>query len=217
MVSVSYGCLLSLSCVPLHPCLSTLLLLPYTPPRLPPKAAADALSVCRAAGVPLVINDRVDVALAVGADGVHVGQSDMSAATVRAMLGASRIVGVSVKTVEQAEQAWRDGADYVGCGGVFPTNTKAGNKTIGLEGLQAVCGQSKLPVVAIGGISGANVAQVFQAGAQAAAAGPEDVPASGLQGGLAGVAVVSALFDQEDVRAATEKLAREVKDAVDGC
>ncbi|KAK9154935.1 hypothetical protein Sjap_002415 [Stephania japonica] len=146
--------------------------------------------ICHSKGVPLIINDRVDVALASNADGVHVGQSDMQARTVRALLGPDKIIGVSCKTEEQALQAWNDGADYIGCGGVFPTSTKEKNRTIGLDGLKAVCLASKLPVVAIGGICADNVASVMEIGAA----------------NLRGVAVVSALFDCDCIFSETMKM-----------
>ncbi|KAF6139375.1 hypothetical protein GIB67_026217 [Kingdonia uniflora] len=146
--------------------------------------------ICRSRGIPLVINDRIDIALACGADGVHVGQSDMPTRVARALLGPEKIIGVSCKTVEQALQAWADGADYIGCGGVFPTSTKANNLTIGLDGLKTVCLASKLPVVAIGGIGIGNALSVMDIGAP----------------NLKGVAVVSALFDRECVSSETRKL-----------
>lgn len=137
-----------------------------------------------------MINDRIDVALACDADGVHVGQSDMPARIVRTLLGPEKIIGVSCKTPEQAQKAWIDGADYIGCGGIYPTNTKANNLTIGLDGLKVVCLASKLPVVAIGGINTSNACVVMEMG----------VP------NLKGVAVVSALFDRECVSTETQKL-----------
>lgn len=153
-------------------------------------AALACLEICRSHGVPLLINDRVDVALACDADGVHVGQSDMPARVVRTLLGPEKIIGVSCKTPEQAQQAWLDSADYIGCGGVFPTNTKENNLTIGLNGLKNVCLASKLPVVAIGGIGIGNANSVMDIG----------VP------NLKGVAVVSALFDRECVSSETRRL-----------
>lgn len=152
--------------------------------------AKECVAICHSSGVPILINDRVDVALACDADGVHVGQSDMPTRAVRALLGSEKIIGVSCKTPEQAHQAWIDGADYVGCGAVFSTKTKANNSTIGLDGLKAVCLASKLPVVAIGGIGLSNAPSVMEI----------DVP------NLEGVAVVSALFDAESVFSATQKL-----------
>ncbi|KAL6180618.1 hypothetical protein ACLB2K_047279 [Fragaria x ananassa] len=154
------------------------------------EAAKSCVQICRSHGVPSLINDRIDVALACDADGVHIGQSDMPTHVARALLGPEKIIGVSCKTPEHAEQAWIAGADYIGCGGVYPTNTKANNLTIGLEGLKTVCLASKLPVVAIGGINASNAQSVMQIG----------VP------NLKGVAVVSALFDRECVLTETKKL-----------
>ncbi|XP_078156482.1 thiamine biosynthesis protein [Carex rostrata] len=154
------------------------------------QTAKACMEVCQPHKIPLLINDRVDVALACNADGVHVGQSDMQAHTVRALLGPGKIIGISCKTVAQAEKAWMDGADYIGCGGVFPTNTKKDNITIGLEGLKEICLASKLPVVAIGGIGIGNANLVMEIGMK----------------NLKGVAVVSALFDRENVEGEARKL-----------
>ncbi|KAK8698978.1 hypothetical protein V6N13_115077 [Hibiscus sabdariffa] len=154
------------------------------------ESAKACLRICRSHGVPLLINDRVDVAIACDADGVHVGQSDMPAHVARTLLGPEKIIGVSCKTPEQAQQAWVDGADYIGCGGVYPTNTKENNTTVGLDGLKTVCTASKLPVVAIGGIGVSNAGAVMEIG----------VP------NLKGVAVVSALFDRESILTETKKL-----------
>lgn len=129
------------------------------------------------------------MALACDADGVHVGQSDMPARLARSLLGPEKIIGVSCKTPEQAQQAWIDGADYIGCGGVYPTDTKANNRTIGLDGLREVCLASKLPVVAIGGIGLSNARAIM-----------DSVPK------VKGVAVVSALFDRECVLTETRNL-----------
>uniref|UniRef100_A0A7N0UHX1 thiamine phosphate synthase n=1 Tax=Kalanchoe fedtschenkoi TaxID=63787 RepID=A0A7N0UHX1_KALFE len=159
------------------------------------EAAYKCLEICHEFGVPLLINDRVDVALACNADGVHVGQSDMPARVARSLLGPDKIIGVSCKTPEQALQAWADGADYIGCGGVYPTMTKANNITVGLDGLKNVCSASKLPVVAIGGISHANTCSVMEIGCS----------------NLKGVAVVSALFDQECVMSETRNLHSELR------
>ncbi|XP_020246005.1 probable thiamine biosynthetic bifunctional enzyme, chloroplastic isoform X1 [Asparagus officinalis] len=154
------------------------------------ESAEACLQICRSHGVPLLINDRVDVALACDADGVHVGQSDMPASKARELLGPRKIVGVSCKTPAQAEQAWVDGADYIGCGGVFPTNTKENNPTLGFDGLKTVCLASKLPVVAIGGINAGNARSVMEIGVR----------------NLKGVAVVSALFDRDCVGTETQRL-----------
>ncbi|KAL9268696.1 Thiamine biosynthetic bifunctional enzyme BTH1, chloroplastic-like protein [Drosera capensis] len=162
------------------------------------EAAKSCVAVCHTRGVPVLINDRIDIALASHADGVHIGQSDMPASIARALLGPDKIIGVSCKTPEQAHKAWIDGADYIGCGGVYPTNTKAGNLTIGLHGLRSVCLASKLPVVAIGGIGISNAPTVMGIG----------VP------NLKGVAVVSALFDRECIVSETRKLYASLQQSV---
>ncbi|CAA6667799.1 unnamed protein product [Spirodela intermedia] len=162
------------------------------------EAARACVEICRPRGVPLLINDRVDVALACGADGVHVGQSDMPAHLARSLLGPAKIIGVSCKTPAQAAAAFAGGADYVGCGGVFPTNTKANNVTVGLDGLRTVCMASELPVVAIGGIGAGNASSVMEIATPT----------------LKGVAVVSAVFDQESIVAETRKLKAVLTSAV---
>ncbi len=146
-------------------------------------------ALCRRYGVPFLVNDDVALALAVGADGVHVGQEDMAAEQARALLGPDKILGVSAHNVAQAVAAQRAGADYLGCGAAFVTGTKTDARPIPRETLQAVTASVSIPVVAIGGITGDNLPL--------------------LQGcGLAGVAVVSALFAREDVQAAARELYR---------
>ncbi|KAL7593341.1 hypothetical protein Lser_V15G34127 [Lactuca serriola] len=162
------------------------------------ESAKACVEICRLHNIPLLINDRVDIALACDADGVHVGQSDMPVAMVRALVGPDKIIGVSCKTPEQALKAWGDGADYIGSGGVFPTNTKANNRTIGLDGLRDVCLASKIPVVAIGGINLGNAKEVMELGVV----------------NLEGVAVVSAVFDRECVAEETRKLHDLLKESV---
>lgn len=147
----------------------------------------------RQAGVPLIVNDRVDIALAVDADGVHVGQDDMPAPLARKLM-AGKIVGVSATNPEEAWQAERDGADYIGAGPIFATPTKPdAAPPIGLEGLAEICRRVSIPVVAIGGINEENAAAVIKAGAD-------------------GVAVVSAIVAAPDVEAAARRL-REVVEA----
>ena len=158
------------------------------------KAANQLMAVCRPRGVPLIINDRVDIALACDADGVHVGQDDLPCDVVRRMLGPHKIVGVSVKTRQEVAQAERDGADYVGSGAVYPTSTKD-SSAIGLEGIAQVCSGSSLPVVAIGGLNGANCGDSIAVGA-------------------AGIAVVSAIFNKPDPQAAAQALAATVAGAL---
>ncbi|KAH7282060.1 hypothetical protein KP509_35G010200 [Ceratopteris richardii] len=160
------------------------------------KEAVACIEVARKSGVPLVINDRLDIAMACGADGVHLGQSDLPVREARMLLGLDKIIGVSCKTVEQVQKAYEDGANYVGCGGVYPTNTKRNNRTIGLEGLYAICSASPLPVVAIGGINEFNAEEVLR-----------DRPST-----LHGIAVVSALFDKPVVCKATQVLAGKISE-----
>jgi hydroxymethylpyrimidine kinase/phosphomethylpyrimidine kinase/thiamine-phosphate diphosphorylase len=169
-------------------------------------AVRSALAVCRAAGVPLLVNDRVDVALAAGADGVHVGQADLPASAVRRIMGPRAIVGVSVKTPEEAVKAQADGADYLGTGAIFATGTKD-SSVIGIEGLRKVCEAVDIPVVAIGGVGVANAAEVLRAA-------PPRKKRNGGSGGCAGLAVVSAIFGKEDATAAAAELRRAVEDAM---
>lgn len=127
--------------------------------------ARDVSAVLAGSGVPLIINDRVDVALAVQASGVHLGQSDMRLPAAREILGPSRLIGISAETVVQAIQAQAEGADYVGISPVFATQTKTDTATpLGLDGIRAIRKAVSLPLVGIGGIGAANAAAVIQAG-----------------------------------------------------
>lgn len=155
--------------------------------------ARRVLAVCRAAGVPFVVDDDVACAAAVGADGVHVGQGDIDARAARRALGPRAIVGVSAQTVDQALRAVADGADYLGVGAVFSTGTKLDADDVGVAGLEAICRAVPVPVVAIGGITANNAGLLAGTGAD-------------------GVAVVSALFAADDVRRAAQGL-RDVVDA----
>lgn len=147
------------------------------------------LEVTRKAGRPLVVNDRVDVALATDADGVHLGQEDMPAALARRLLGPERILGVTAAGPEQAGEAERAGADYIGCSAVFATPTKPDSGTpLGLEGVRGLVASTNLPVVAIGGVRRDNAAELLEAGA-------------------AGLAVVSAIMGAADPRLAARELA----------
>ncbi len=158
----------------------------------------DALAMaelCRAAGVLFIVNDRVDVALAAGADGVHLGTDDLPVAEARRLMGPGRIIGFSAATPEEARQARADGADYLGAGPVFVTGTKAdAGVPIGPSGLAAVCAATDLPVVGIGGVTSASAPAAIAAGA-------------------AGVAVVSAVAAASDMAAATRALAEAVRRA----
>jgi thiamine-phosphate pyrophosphorylase len=135
------------------------------------RLAALLLPACRAAGVPLLVNDRLDVALAAGADGVHLGQDDLPLRDALRIRASHRlIVGVSTHNLAQAQTAARDGADYIGCGPIFATQSKAdAGPPVGLDRLREVCAAVSLPVVAIGGITLATVDAVAATGASAAA------------------------------------------------
>ena len=152
------------------------------------KAQALALkAVCARHGAPFVVNDSVELALEVDADGVHVGQKDMLVRDIRALMGPDRIVGMTANTVELARAAQAAGADYIGVGAVFGTATKADAKFLGVPRLREICAAVDIPVVAIGGIGADNLPQLNGCGA-------------------AGAAVVSALFAQADPYAAAVKL-----------
>lgn len=144
-------------------------------------------ALCRRLGAVSIINDRADIALAAGADGVHVGQSDLEAGRARALLGPHKIVGVSAHSRSEARRAREAGADYLGCGAAFATGTKADAKPIPRETIRAVTEEAGIPVVAIGGVSRENILEL-----------------KGL--GLSGVAVVSGIFGQEDVERAAREL-----------
>lgn len=139
------------------------------------------------AGVPLIINDRVDIALASGAAGVHVGQSDLPADAVRRLMGPEGLVGVSVSCAEQAVHAVRDGADYLGVGAMYPTDTKKDTTAVSLEELANIRAAVDVPIVVIGGINKRTV---------------PDFRGSGING----LAVVSAVIAQPDIRAAAREL-----------
>ena len=161
------------------------------------KEAIEIQALCRQYHVPFVINDDVDIALQIDADGVHVGQSDMEAGDVRTKLGPDKIIGVSAQTVEQAMLAEQRGADYLGVGAVFPTGSKDDADDISHDTLQAICEAVQIPVIAIGGISKNNVLQ--------------------LKGrGICGIAVISAIFAQPDIQAATEELKNLTEKMVQG-
>jgi len=137
--------------------------------------------------VPFVVNDDIDIALACGADGVHVGQSDIVGKDVRAMIGPDKILGISANTVETAQAAQRAGADYIGVGAVFGTSTKKDAKSLTIAQLREICRSVDIPVVAIGGISAKNILELKGSAVD-------------------GAAVVSAIFGQEDPGAAAKEL-----------
>ena len=149
--------------------------------------AVELKELCHRYHVPLVINDNVEIALKMDADGVHVGQSDMEAGNVREKLGPDKIIGVSAQTVEQAVLAEQRGADYLGVGAVFPTGSKDDADDVSHETLKAICEAVSIPVIAIGGISRNNVMELAGSG-------------------ICGIAVISAIFAQPDIEAATKEL-----------
>jgi thiamine-phosphate diphosphorylase len=155
--------------------------------------ALELRALTRRLGIPLVINDRADIALAVGADGLHIGQSDLPLKKARQLAGRGMFIGISVGTVAEALAAERDGADYLGAGPVYPTGSKAdAREAIGVRGLADICAAVRIPVVGIGGLKAGNAGEALCAGA-------------------AGVAVISAILSQPDIEAA----ARQLREALD--
>ena len=160
------------------------------------REAIEMRALCHRYHVPLIINDRVDVALESGADGVHVGMEDMSVAEIRKKVPREFIIGATCKTVEQAKEAEKAGADYMGVGAVFPSPTKQNAIRITNEQLREICAAVSIPAVAIGGISLDNISTLCGCGA-------------------AGVAVVSAIFAAEHITEATAALREKVKGVYD--
>lgn len=146
-------------------------------------------ALCDSFKVPLIINDRLDIAMAVGAAGVHLGQDDLPCAAARKLLGEDYIIGVSAHNPAEAKAALQSGADYLGCGAVFGTATKADVKKLGTDGLAAICKAKGLPVVGIGGVTADNYREVRAAGAD-------------------GAAIVSGILAQPDIRATVRAIAK---------
>ncbi len=146
-------------------------------------------ALCDSFKVPLIINDRLDIAMAVGAAGVHLGQDDLPCAAARKLLGEDYIIGVSAHNPAEAKTALQSGADYLGCGAVFGTATKADVKKLGTEGLTAICREKGLPVVGIGGVTADNYREVRAAGAD-------------------GAAIVSGILAQPDISATVRAIAK---------
>lgn len=160
------------------------------------KEAKEIKELCRKYQVPFLINDDVDLAVEVDADGVHVGQHDMEAGEVRKKIGPNRILGVSAQTVEQALLAQQVGADYLGVGAVFPTGTKDDADAVSIQTLGEICHAVSIPVVAIGGIGQHNVMQLAGSG-------------------ICGIAVVSAIYAQPDIQNAASTLHALAKEMVE--
>ncbi len=151
--------------------------------------------LCEEYKVPFVINDNVEIAMAIDADGVHVGQSDMEAGNVREKLGPDKIIGVSAQTVEQAVLAEKRGADYLGVGAVFPTGSKDDALEVSHETLKEICEAVSIPVIAIGGITIDNTKELAGSG-------------------IVGVAVISAIYAKEDITQAARELRKVVEDTI---
>ena len=160
------------------------------------KEAKELQSLCGEYHVPFVINDNVDIAMKINADGVHVGQSDMEAGDVRSKLGPDKIIGVSAATVEQAVLAEKRGADYLGVGAVFPTGSKDDAVDVSHETLKAICEAVSIPVIAIGGISQKNIHELSGSG-------------------ICGVAVISSIYAAGDIKKAAQELRTAAEDIAD--
>ena len=160
------------------------------------KEAKELQSLCGEYHVPFVINDNVDIAMKINADGVHVGQSDMEAGDVRSKLGPDKIIGVSAATVEQAVLAEKRGADYLGVGAVFPTGSKDDAVDVSHETLREICEAVSIPVIAIGGISQKNIHELSGSG-------------------ICGVAVISAIYAADDIKKAAQELRTAAEDIAD--
>lgn len=152
--------------------------------------AKEIQKLCKEYNVPFVINDNVEIAKEINADGVHVGQSDMEAQNVREILGDDKIIGVSAQTVEQALLAEKHGADYLGVGAVFKTGSKDDAEEVSHDELERICKAVSIPVIAIGGITHDNVKELSSRG-------------------IVGIAVISAIFGQKDIENATKELKAE--------
>ena len=159
------------------------------------KEARQIQELCKKHQVPFLINDNVELAVEIEADGVHVGQHDMEAGQVRQKIGPDKILGVSAQTVEQALKAQAAGADYLGVGAVFPTGTKDDADAVSLDTLKAICQAVDIPVVAIGGIKESNILSLKGSG-------------------ICGVAVVSAIYAKEDPQAAAAGLRKLTEEAI---
>ena len=160
--------------------------------------AQEIASLCRERGAHFIVNDRLDLALALNADGVHLGQDDLPPTAARAALGSGKILGVSTHSLEQAIRAAREGADYLGIGPIFPTSTKGtGYEPVGCAMIRQLRARLELPLIAIGGITLDTIGPVIRAGA-------------------AGVAVISAIAGAEDVTLATRGFLAAILEAEEG-
>ncbi|MDD5994504.1 MAG: thiamine phosphate synthase [Clostridiales bacterium] len=159
------------------------------------QVAREVKQITDAYEIPLIINDRIDIAMAVDADGVHLGQSDIPAHTARELLGPDKIIGVSAYNKELAVEAQKEGADYLGVGDIFGTSTKAGTHHVEIDTLSRICQAVKIPVVAIGGINLSNVTKLAGTGIQ-------------------GTAVISAIIASQNITEAATKMLSLLKNEV---
>ena len=159
------------------------------------KEAIKIKELCKKYNVPFIINDNVEIALKSNADGIHVGQDDMNAKAVRKLIGNDKILGISVQTVEQALLAQEQGANYLGVGSIFTTTSKDDAKNVSINTLKEICNAVNIPVVAIGGIDKDNIKQLSKTG-------------------INGIAVISAIYANKNIKEATATLKKLVKETV---
>lgn len=159
------------------------------------KEAIKIKELCKKYNVPFIINDNVEIALKSNADGIHVGQDDMNAKEVRKLIGNDKILGISVQTVEQALLAQEQGANYLGVGSIFTTTSKDDAKNVSINTLKEICNAVNIPVVAIGGIDKNNIKQLSKTG-------------------INGIAVISAIYANKNIKEATATLKKLVKEIV---
>lgn len=153
------------------------------------KVANEVKKLCQKYDIPLIINDNLNVALAIDSDGIHIGQDDIPASIVRKKIGPDKILGVSAHNLKEALQARHDGADYIGVGAIFPTETKNDATIVTLDKLQKICDRIDIPVVAIGGINIDNISKLKNIN-------------------IAGIAVVSEIMKANDIMATSNQLVR---------
>lgn len=155
-------------------------------------SALEIKKICKKFGAPLIINDNIEAAIAANADGVHLGQGDTPLTEARRILGADKIIGITAKTPEQAVEAEKNGADYLGSGAVFGSSTKSNAIKMDLNTLRSITSAVKIPVAAIGGITADNISELQNTG-------------------IAGAAVVSGIFAQDDIKKASQSLLERIK------
>ena len=158
--------------------------------------AKELKALCGQYNVPLIINDNVEIAKKIDADGVHLGQGDMDIEEARKILGPEKIIGITAKTIEQAKEAQMKGADYLGSGAIYTSGTKQDAKHLSVEDLKAICASVEIPVVAIGGLTYENIDVLKDSG-------------------ISGIAVVSAIYASENIKTDTIKLKEKTRKLID--